>query len=79
MGTVIPEPTPVHPGAMLPPDVFKEIPWLVMKADRLSALLEMSERTFPPPIAGGVVSTDAMKMTDTLASTKIITFVMMSR
>ena len=56
-----------------------ETPWLVMNAARLSALLDGSTRTLPPPIDGGVVSTDAMKETDTLASTNIMMFVMMSR
>src|SRR5689334_15313598 len=64
---------------MLPLDVFSETPWLVMNADRFNALLESSLRTLPPPMDGGVVSIDDTNVTETLASTKMRMFVMMSR
>src|SRR5262249_3338349 len=56
LGTVMPEPASWQPVAMLPPDVLSETPWLVIQAERLSALDETSARTRLPPIDGGVVS-----------------------
>src|SRR5688572_29346028 len=64
---------------MFPLDVFRAMPLVVIHADRFSALVEMSARTLPPPIDGGVVSIDAMKVTDTLTSTNTRMFTMMSR
>ncbi len=76
LGTVTPDPSPPHPGAMDPPEVLKVAP------DRLSSTVRLSgaeagscDGRPKAPLTSSVEANES----DTLASTKIITFIRMSR
>src|SRR5689334_20738924 len=75
----MPGPGPVQPGAMLPPAALSEKPSFTMNTVRFSASDWIWLRTPADFPEGGVVSMLEVKVTATVASTKIRMFTMISR